>query len=106
MDNLIRGISPQIALIGQTNKPLVYCSVRGLRTDSSFEQLRLLHSRELRPSAIRCAIIWDVDADWDDGSGQVELRIEAEVGAFGGSGHPSMNAFAFHVTILAALSSP
>ena len=42
-------------LIGQTNKPLVYCSVRSLRTDSSFEQLRLLHSRELRPPAIRCA---------------------------------------------------
>src|SRR5215831_5226446 len=50
--------------------------------------------------------IWDVDADWDDESGQVELRIEAEVGAFTGSGHASMNAFAFHVTILAALPTP
>ena len=50
--------------------------------------------------------IWDVDADWDDESGQVELRIEAEVGAFSGSGHASMNAFAFHVTILAAIPAP
>ena len=30
--------------------------------------------------------IWDVDADWDDESGQVELRIEAEVGVFSSSG--------------------
>ena len=47
--------------------------------------------------------IWDVDADWDDESGQVELRIEADVGVFSASGHASMNAFAFHVTILAAI---
>jgi len=50
--------------------------------------------------------IWDVDADWDDESGYVELRIEAEVGAFSSSGHASMFAFAFHVTILAALPTP
>jgi hypothetical protein len=50
--------------------------------------------------------IWDVDADWDDESGQVELRIEAEVAAFSSSGHASMNAFAFHVTILAAIPAP
>ena len=47
--------------------------------------------------------IWDVDADWDDESGHVELRIEAEVAAFSSSGHASMNAITFHVTILAAL---
>jgi hypothetical protein len=34
--------------------------------------------------------IWDVDADWDDESGQVELKIEAEMGAFSASGHASM----------------
>ena len=50
--------------------------------------------------------IWDVDADWDDESGHVELRIEAEVGAFSSSGHASMRAIAFHVTILAALPAP
>jgi len=50
--------------------------------------------------------IWDVDADWDDESGHVELRIEAEVGAFSSSGHASMFAIAFHVTILAALPAP
>ena len=50
--------------------------------------------------------IWDVDADWDDESGHVELRIEAEVGAFSSSGHANMFAIAFHVTILAALPAP
>ena len=50
--------------------------------------------------------IWDVDADWDDESGQVELKIEAEVGAFTSSGHASMHALAFHVTILAAVPAP
>src|SRR5215475_10751950 len=50
--------------------------------------------------------IWDVDADWDDESGYVELRIEAEVGAFSASGHANMYAIAFHVTILAALPAP
>ena len=50
--------------------------------------------------------IWDVDADWDDESGHVELRIEAEVGVFSSSGHAYMNAIAFHVTILAALPAP
>ena len=50
--------------------------------------------------------IWDVVADRDDESGHVELRTEAEVGAFSSSGHASMNAIAFHVTILAALPAP
>ena len=50
--------------------------------------------------------IWDVDADWDDESGYVELRIEAEVGAFSSSGHANMYAIAFHVTILASLPAP
>ena len=50
--------------------------------------------------------IWnivDVDADWDDESGQVELRIEAQVNCSGSNQSASINAFAFHVTILAAL---
>jgi hypothetical protein len=45
----------------------------------------------------------DIDADWDDESGQVELRIEAEVTCSGSSPSASINGFAFHVTILAAL---
>lgn len=45
----------------------------------------------------------DVDADWDDESGHVELRIEAEVSCLGSNQSASINAFAFHVTILAAL---
>ena len=47
--------------------------------------------------------IVDVDADWDDESGQVELRIEAEVSCLGSNQSASINGFAFHVTILAAL---
>ena len=47
--------------------------------------------------------IVDVDADWDDESGQVELRIEAQVGCSGLNQSASINGFAFHVTILAAL---
>ena len=47
--------------------------------------------------------IVDVDADWDDESGQVELRIEAQVNCSGSNQSASINAFAFHVTILAAL---
>ena len=47
--------------------------------------------------------IVDVDADWDDESGQVELRIEAQVGCLGLNQNASINGFAFHVTILAAL---
>lgn len=47
--------------------------------------------------------IIDVDADWDDESGQVELRIEAQVSCLGSNQNASINGFAFHVTILAAL---
>lgn len=47
--------------------------------------------------------IIDVDADWDDESGQVELRIEAQVNCAGSNQSASINGFAFHVTILAAL---
>ena len=48
-------------------------------------------------------MILDVDADWDDESGQVELRIEAQVSCLGANQSASINGFAFHVTILAAL---
>ena len=47
--------------------------------------------------------IVDADTDWDDESGQVELRIEAQVNCSGSNQSASINAFAFHVTILAAL---
>lgn len=47
--------------------------------------------------------IIDVDADWDDESGQVELRIEAQVTCLGSNQNASINGFAFHATILAAL---
>jgi hypothetical protein len=48
--------------------------------------------------------ILDVDADWDDESGHVELRIEAQVGCKGLNQAVGINGFAFTVTILAAVS--
>ena len=47
--------------------------------------------------------IVDADADWDDESGQVELRIEAQVDCVGANQNVTINGFAFHVTILAAI---
>jgi hypothetical protein len=55
------------------------------------------------PGGLAAWNIVDVDADWDDESGQVELRIEAQVNCSGSNQLASINAFAFHVTILAAL---
>ena len=46
-----------------------------------------------------------VDADWDDESGQVELRIEAQVNVFGSQNQASILRFGFHVTILAAVAA-
>ncbi len=52
-------------------------------------------------------MILSVDADWDDESGQVELRIETEVAC---NGAPSAELYiagvGFHVTILAAVAAP
>jgi hypothetical protein len=49
--------------------------------------------------------ILNVDADWDDESGQVELRIEAAVNCSGQNNNSSINGFVFHVTILAAIEA-
>src|SRR5437667_8610902 len=46
-----------------------------------------------------------VDADWDDESGQVELRIEAQVNVFGSQNQASILGFGVHVTILAAVAA-
>lgn len=40
------------------------------------------------------------DADWDDESGQVELRIEVVVSSNGNGNSASISGLAFHVTIL------
>jgi hypothetical protein len=45
-----------------------------------------------------------VDADWDDESGQVEVRIEAFVTVSGTNNSAAANGFAFQVTILAAVA--
>ena len=57
----------------------------------------------IAPGGLAAWNIVDVDADWDDESGQVELRIEAQVNCSGSNQIASINSFAFHVTVLAAL---
>jgi len=47
--------------------------------------------------------ILGVDADLDDESGQVELRIEAEVTSKGAGQEVAISGIGFHVTILAAM---
>jgi hypothetical protein len=52
--------------------------------------------------------IWQilgVDADWDDESGQVELRIEAQLQCWGQGTQAVIYGFGFHVTILAAIAA-
>jgi hypothetical protein len=49
--------------------------------------------------------ILGVDADWDDESGQVEVRIEAQVDCSGSNKNVIITGFAFHVTILAAVAA-
>lgn len=43
-----------------------------------------------------------VDADWDDESGQVELRVEVSISC-GGNGSAQLNKLGYHVTILAEM---
>jgi hypothetical protein len=50
--------------------------------------------------------ILGVDADWDDESGQVELRIEAQVTSQGAGQEAAISGIGFHVTILAAIATP
>jgi hypothetical protein len=57
------------------------------------------------PANSYCYIL-NVDADWDDESGQTELRIEAQVESAGNSNDIQIKGFAFHVTILAAVPAP
>jgi len=49
--------------------------------------------------------ITDVDADWDDESGQVELRVGVSAVASGANNGVTIGAIAFQVTILAAVAA-
>jgi len=64
-------------------------------------------SLQLQAPPSNCS--WGVtssDADWDDESGQVELRIEAFVSSNGGTNNVAViNGLAFQVTILAAVAA-
>jgi len=54
------------------------------------------------PNSCNWQII-NADADWDDESGQVELRIEVLVGVSGNNNSAAINGLGFNVTILASL---
>ena len=49
--------------------------------------------------------ITGIDADWDDESGQVELRVEVSVLAGGLNNRAGIGGLAFQVTILAAVAA-
>jgi hypothetical protein len=49
--------------------------------------------------------ITGIDADWDDESGQVELRVEVSVLVSGLNNRAGIGGLAFQVTILAALAA-
>jgi len=49
--------------------------------------------------------ITGIDADWDDESGQVELRVEVSVQASGLNNRATIGGLAFQVTILAAVAA-
>ena len=52
------------------------------------------------PSSASWSIV-GIDADWDDESGQVELRVEVAVNVGGQNNFAGINSLAFQVTILA-----
>lgn len=52
--------------------------------------------------------VWEIvgsDADWDDESGQVELRIEVRVSSTGNGNQAAITGLAFQVTILGAAAA-
>jgi hypothetical protein len=87
-------------------KPLLSWSGQSSPGNSSLKQMGQLHLQKL-VSTLRAATwqILGVDADWDDESGQVEVRIEAQVDYSGSNKSAFINGFAFHVTILAAVAA-
>lgn len=53
-------------------------------------------------------IVWSIngiDADWDDESGQVELRVEVSAAVSGANNFAQIVGLAFQVTILAAVAA-
>ena len=56
---------------------------------------------QVAPGQFVCGIT-SSDADWDDESGQVELRVEVTVNVSGNGNSATLNSFSFQVTILAA----
>jgi hypothetical protein len=77
-------------------------------TRQQFFRALCMASMALTTSHVQVAqgdFAWQIvgsDADWDDESGQVELRIEVVVGTSGNGNSVAISGLAFHVTILAA----
>jgi len=59
---------------------------------------------QIAPGDFRFEVL-SSDADWDDESGQVELRIETSLTASGSGNSAAINSLSFHVTILAAVAA-
>ncbi len=65
----------------------------------------LLFSGAAGPSIINSNwSVESVDADWDDESGQVEVRVEV-LASSGGTGSTGVTSIGFHATILAEMES-
>ena len=50
-------------------------------------------------------VVESVDADWDDESGQVEVRVELSVRCLPASSSASINKLAFSATVLAEIAA-
>jgi hypothetical protein len=62
-----------------------------------------LNLQSAPPSSVSWSIA-GIDADWDDESGQVELRVEVNVSVSGLNNSAAIGGLSFQVTILAALA--
>jgi len=94
------------ALIGPVFKNKQF--LRAVAT-ASFTKTVVDYSGKVPAQPVATGAAWEillVDADWDDESGQVELRIEAQVTSKGAGQEAAISGIGFHVTILAAIATP
>ena len=93
------------ALIGPVLKNKQF--VRAIAT-ASLTKTVVDYPGEAPAQPVATGAAWKIlatDADWDDESGQVELRIEAQVTSKGAGQEVAISGIGFHVTILAATSA-
>ena len=77
---------------------------RAIGTASMAKTNLLLQSQSPPPYNLAWSIT-GIDADWDDESGQVELRVEVSALASGLNNQTGIGGLAFQVTILAAVAA-